>query len=99
MRAAKGTSDNAPAAHGAHENVLDVFANKGWGYPGYGEAVCPVYWPLAHYTATPCWHVVQLDLTGANGATNSVGANGGKGGLLPRVTSTYVDLFVVEKPT
>jgi hypothetical protein len=75
------------------------FANKGWAYPGYGEAVCPMYWPLGHYTSTPCWHIVQLDLTGANGATNSVGANGGKGGLLPKVTRTYVDLFITDKPS
>jgi branched-chain amino acid transport system substrate-binding protein len=74
------------------------FANKGWAYPGYGDAVCPMSWPLGHYTSTPCWHVVQLDLTGANGATNSVGANGGKGGLLPKITRTYVDLFITDKP-
>jgi branched-chain amino acid transport system substrate-binding protein len=87
---------NAPAPL-TTESIVN-FANKGWGYPGYGEAACPVYWPVGHYTATPCWHVVQLDLTGADGATNSVGANGGKGGLLPKITRTYVDLFIIEKP-
>ncbi len=74
------------------------FANSGWGYQGYGEAACPMSWPLGHYTSTPCWHVVQLDLTGANGATNTVGANGGQGGLLPKVTRTFVDLFITDKP-
>jgi hypothetical protein len=41
---------------------------------------------------------VQLDLTGANGATNNVGANGGKGGLLPEVPGAYLDLFITAKP-
>ena len=74
------------------------YANKGWGYQGFGQAVCPSSWPLQHYIGSPCFHLVQLDLTGANGATNSVGANGGKGGLLPKVTLKFGDLFITEKP-
>jgi branched-chain amino acid transport system substrate-binding protein len=77
---------------------LANYANAGWGYPGFGQAVCPSSWPLQHYIGTPCLHIVQLDLTGANGATNSVGANGGKGGLLPKVTLKFNDLFITEKP-
>jgi hypothetical protein len=73
-------------------------ANKGWGYQGYQEAVCPSSWPISHYAGSPCIHQVQLDLSGALGATNSVGANGGKGGLLPKVTQIYGDLFITDKP-
>jgi branched-chain amino acid transport system substrate-binding protein len=73
-------------------------ANKGWNYKGYGQAVCPTSWPLNHVAGSPCIHVVQLDLTGANGATNTVGANGGKGGLLPKVKQAYANLFITDKP-
>jgi branched-chain amino acid transport system substrate-binding protein len=79
------------------ENMVNT-ANKGWGYEGYGQAVCPTSWPLNHIVGSPCIHIVQLDLTGANGATNSVGANGGKGGLLPKVPITFVDQFITDKP-
>jgi hypothetical protein len=73
-------------------------ANAGWGYPGYGDAVCPTSWPVQHYVYVPCGHVNQLDLTGANGATNSVGANGGKGGILTKVAIGYSDGYLIDKP-
>ncbi len=79
------------------ENLVNT-ANAGWDYQGYGQAVCPTTWPLQHISGSPCIHVVQLDLTGAHGATNSVGANGGKGGLLSKVTEQYSDLFIADKP-
>jgi hypothetical protein len=41
---------------------------------------------------------VQLDLTGALGATNTVGANGGKGGLIPKLPRSFNDLFITAKP-
>jgi hypothetical protein len=75
------------------------YANRGWGYEGYGEAVCPSSWPLQHYQGSPCIHIVELDLTGDDGATNGIGANGGQGGLLPKVTLMFNDLFIVEKPS
>jgi hypothetical protein len=73
-------------------------ANAGWGYPGFGDAVCPTSWPVQHYVYVPCGHVNQLDLTGANGATNSVGANGGKGGILTKVAIGYSDGYLIDKP-
>jgi hypothetical protein len=79
------------------ESVVNA-ANKGWGYEGYGDIVCPSSWPLQHVVGTPCTHQVQLDLTGARGATNGVGANGGKGGLVPKVSISRDDLFIVDDP-
>jgi branched-chain amino acid transport system substrate-binding protein len=79
------------------ENMVNT-ATKGWGYQGFQEAVCPSSWPISHYAGDPCTHEVQLDLTGANGATNSLGINGGKGGLLPKVSYIYGDLFITDKP-
>jgi hypothetical protein len=80
------------------ESVVNT-ANHGWDYEGFGEAVCPTSWPLQHYVAVPCQHYVQLDLTGTLGATNSIGANGGKGGLIPKAPRTFNDLFITTKPT
>jgi branched-chain amino acid transport system substrate-binding protein len=80
------------------ESIVNA-ANEGWGYEGYGDVVCPSLWPLQHVVGTPCTHSVQLDLTGANGATNSVGANGGKGGLIPKVIISRDDLLIVDDPS
>jgi branched-chain amino acid transport system substrate-binding protein len=79
------------------ENIAN-YVNKGWGYKGFGEAVCPSSWPLQHYIGSPCFHVVQLDLSGSLGGTNALGANGGKGGMIPKVTISFNDLFIIEKP-
>jgi hypothetical protein len=79
------------------ENLANT-VNKGWHYEGYGKATCPSSWPLAHYIGPPCIHVVQVDLTGTLGATNGLGLNGGKGGLLPKVDEAYGDLFIADKP-
>jgi hypothetical protein len=88
--------ENAPTPL-TTESIVNT-ANKGWGYEGYGDIVCPSLWPLQHVVGTPCTHQVQLDLTGAKGATNSVGANGGKGGLLPKVMISRDDLFIIDDP-
>jgi dTDP-glucose pyrophosphorylase len=74
------------------------YANKGWGYKGFQEAVCPSSWPLQHYIGSPCFHVVQLDLSGSLGGTNTLGANGGKGGMIAKVPIKFNDLFIIEKP-
>jgi hypothetical protein len=79
------------------ENIAN-YVNAGWGYPGFGEAVCPSSWPLQHYIGSPCFHVVQLDLSGSLGGTNDLGANGGKGGMIPKVSMKFNDLFIIEKP-
>jgi hypothetical protein len=75
------------------------YANKGWGYEGFGDSVCPSSWPLQHYYGSPCFHVVQLDLSGAMGGTNPLGANGGKGGMIPKVAISFNDLFIIQKPS
>ena len=64
----------------------------------YGDAVCPTSWPIQHDVYVPCGHVNQLDLTGAHGATNAVGANGGKGGILTKVAIGFSDGYLIDKP-
>jgi hypothetical protein len=44
------------------ENLTN-FINAGWTYPGIGNVIAPVQFPLAHYINNPCTDLVKIDAT------------------------------------
>jgi hypothetical protein len=44
------------------ENLTN-FINAGWTYPGIGNVMAPVEFPLAHYINNPCTDLVKIDAT------------------------------------
>jgi hypothetical protein len=42
------------------ENLAN-FINAGWTYPGIGNVIAPVQFPVAHYLNNPCTTWVQID--------------------------------------